>query len=90
MWIILMDLINGPLEQSEMGTSDVPISEQISEYPSMMPIPFRLLDGDDNVYFMGIISKDDDPFDPLDLLGRAYGCTSIETYDHGTEEWIPT
>jgi hypothetical protein len=43
---------------------------------------FRLLDGDDEVYFVGRLAcqegYEESGFEPLNDLGPDYGCTSIE------------
>ena len=52
---------------------------------SMRTIPnweekhFRLLD-DDEVMFLGV-ADEADTFEPLDVVGAAHGCTSIEWWD---------
>ena len=44
--------------------------------------PFRLLDGDDEVYFLGemysIDPGSETDFAPLDDFGAGFGCTSIQ------------
>lgn len=47
--------------------------------------PFRLLDGDDILYFLGVSTVEDD-FIPLDLYGINYGCVSIQ-YKNSNNEW---
>lgn len=47
--------------------------------------PFRLLDGDDIVYFVGLSAVEDD-FSPLDRYGEDYGCVWIQ-YKNANDEW---
>lgn len=47
--------------------------------------PFRLLDGDDIVYFVGLSAVEDD-FNPLDYYGIDYGCVWIQ-YKNANDEW---
>lgn len=44
---------------------------------------FRVCDDDDDVYFWGLSTTDDDEraFEPLDIVGVNYGCTYIEYKD---------
>ena len=51
--------------------------EQIKELEPKMVHRFKCLDDDDVAYFWGV-SSDDSSFAPLDLVGRAYGCTKIQ------------
>lgn len=50
-----------------------------------MPHKFRLKDDDGEVYFHGI-SNDSSSFQPLDVHGASYGCTTIE-YQNAAGEW---
>ena len=50
-----------------------------------LPISFRLLDGDNNVYFAGYTNKEN--FLPLDAYGSLYGCTAMQTYNMKTNKW---
>lgn len=43
---------------------------------------FRLLDGDRNIYFEGLATRNDS-FEPLDFLGSEYGCTDIQYLENG-------
>ena len=43
--------------------------------------PFRLLDGDDIVYFIGLSAIEDD-FNPIDYYGIDYGCVWIQYKDN--------
>lgn len=45
---------------------------------------FRMYDDDGEHYFSGYLLGDDaDGFEPLDLLGRSYGCTDIRYKSDG-------
>ena len=46
---------------------------------------FRLLDDDEEVYFIGL-SSDSSSFDPIDEFGIAFGCTDIQYYENGKWE----
>lgn len=48
---------------------------------------FRLLDGDDQVYFEGL-SGNSSSFEPLDHFGVAFGCTDIQYFENGKWEWL--
>ncbi len=43
---------------------------------------FRVLDDDDEVYFVGL-SSSNSSFAPLDDIGGAYGCTAIQYLENG-------
>jgi len=43
---------------------------------------FRLLDGDRNIYFEGLASRNDS-FVPLDFFGSEYGCTNLQFFENG-------
>lgn len=55
---------------------------EIAVYSKGLPTAFQLVDDDDEVYFEGLCEDlsqfaADRAFDPLDSLGRAYGCTTL-------------
>jgi hypothetical protein len=80
MFLITKDLINtDPFEPTCIGVTS---SDYILD--TDLPYQFRILDGDKEVYFYGL-SDDNSSFDPLDNLGTAFGCTSIEYLENG--EW---
>ncbi len=60
------------------------------EMANLYPHPFRLLDGDGQVYFYGRSQScdDDAAFAPLDWAKGDSGCTSVEYLDPWGE-WIP-
>ena len=62
------------------------VKSQIQKEKSCHKWPFRLLDGDGNVYLWGL-SANKDSFGPLDELGAPLGCTDIQYYDHKKKEW---
>lgn len=51
-------------------------------------VKFRLLDDDDNVYFIGYMRPTNSEvlFYPLDTVGAVYGCTKIQILDQVT--WV--
>lgn len=51
--------------------------EQLEELLPKMVHHFRVLDDDNTTYFWGV-SSDDESFEPLDMIGVAYGCTQIQ------------
>uniref|UniRef100_UPI004048A401 hypothetical protein n=1 Tax=Roseivirga sp. TaxID=1964215 RepID=UPI004048A401 len=53
------------------------IKNQKEELSSKFKFKFRLLDGDRNIYFKGLATRNDS-FDPLDLLGAEFGCTDLQ------------
>lgn len=60
--------------------------ELLDQYPH----PFRLLDGDGNVYYYGRSQTSDDEaaFAPLDWAKGDSGCTTVEYLD-GYGDWTP-
>lgn len=103
-WIITKDLINAAdMGKSsltapglgEVGRYDLLSSaktvQQFNAYANELPLEFRLLDADDEVYFEGRCSAMDlsaDPFAPLDSVGEAYGCVTLEYRQLGASEWV--
>lgn len=71
LWTITKDKINDvPLEVGTGNCKD----------KSGLDFTFRLLDGDNEIYFYG---KSNDrtsqsAFNPLDTIGAGYGCTTIQ------------
>ncbi len=53
-------------------------------------LKFRLLDDDNEVYFIGFIkpTMTETLFYPLDSIGASYGCTSIEIFENGKWEVV--
>jgi len=53
-------------------------------------LPFRLLDDDGVVYFLGYMkpTQSEALFHPLDVVGESYGCTSIEIRENGKWEVV--
>ncbi len=58
------------------------ILNQEKEITNKFKYKFRLLDGDGNVYFEGLATKNDS-FDPLDFLGNEFGCTDLQYFENG-------
>ncbi|MAN59567.1 MAG: hypothetical protein CMC08_07000 [Flavobacteriaceae bacterium] len=58
------------------------IISQMKEISVKFKFKFRLLDGDRNIYFEGIASRNDS-FEPLDLLGSEFGCTDLQYFENG-------
>lgn len=53
------------------------ILRQKSGITSKFKYTFRLLDGDKNIYFEGVATRNDS-FDPLDFFGNEFGCTDLQ------------
>lgn len=54
----------------------------VATYAEGMPTAFQLLDDDGEVYFEGLCEDlgqfdGDQAFEPLDVVGEAYGCTTM-------------
>lgn len=58
------------------------IENQKAEITPKFNFKFRLLDGDRNIYFEGLATRNDS-FDPLDFLGREHGCIDIQYFENG-------
>jgi hypothetical protein len=58
------------------------ILKQNNEISNKFKYKFRLLDGDRNVYFEGLASKNDS-FEPLDFLGSEFACTDLQYFENG-------
>jgi len=94
-WIIDRDLIDGGRMKGAcwQNSSDSALPAQLKSTPSVGK-KFRLLDGDDIVYFEGrFLSGDAGPggmgeeyFAPLDWAEGSYGCTSIQ-YLNDRGQW---
>jgi len=61
--------------------------DKIEIAKSKLTLKFRLLDGDNEVYYDGMMDPDGDEFEPLDYLGKSMGCTGIEVFENG--KWCP-
>jgi hypothetical protein len=89
-WVITRDYINKGERDNEIGTGDYHGEEP--KIP-MNAVHFRLLDGDGNLYFGGMICHTwltgtaDVAFSPLDCLKADYGLTTMEYYDPTTNQW---
>lgn len=86
-WIITIDHIGGQtVNISKQGKLAL---EQAATYAEPLTTKFRLLDDDGEIYFEGLcgdLNTDaDNAFDPLDSLGEAYGCTTLQYLENG--EW---
>lgn len=57
------------------------ISNQKKEKSEKLKFKFRLLDGDKNVYFEGLASRNDS-FKPLDFFGNEFGCTELQYFEN--------
>ncbi len=78
MWVITNNL----LEQNFVHICSKDYKEN---FKFKLTKKFRLLDGDDNIYFEGL--SDNINFDPLDDWGMPfYGCTTIEYYED--DKWV--
>lgn len=58
------------------------ILNQKKEISDKFKYKFRLLDGDRNIYFEGISTKNDS-FEPLDCLGNEFGCVDLQFLENG-------
>lgn len=58
------------------------ILNQKKEISNKFKFKFRLLDGDRNIYFEGLSTKNDS-FEPLDCLGSEFGCTDLQFFEKG-------
>jgi len=58
------------------------ILSQKKEISNEYKFKFRLLDGDSNIYFEGLASRNDS-FEPLDSLGIEFGCTDLQFFEDG-------
>jgi hypothetical protein len=58
------------------------ILNQKSVISNKLKFKFRLLDGDRNIYFEGLATKNDS-FEPLDFLGSEFGCTDLQFFENG-------
>jgi hypothetical protein len=58
------------------------ILNQEKEISNKFKFKFRLLDGDRNIYFEGLATKNDS-FEPLDFLGSEFGCTDLQYFENG-------
>lgn len=82
-WKITQDLIeNGRADETVSADYDDELQKvrEPSAGPELgQPRPFRMLDGDGNIYYYGFTFGDDDGFGPLDDFGQPNaGCTSIQ------------
>lgn len=57
------------------------ILNQKKEISNKFKFKFRLLDGDRNIYFEGLATRNDF-FEPLDFLGSEFGCTDLQYFEH--------
>lgn len=85
MWIITQDLISDPYERSMVGVA-YPSLDTVLVSRKAMPVKFRILDGDGEVNFTGFMDAEEDPFAPLDAIGRGCGCTAIQLFENG--KWV--
>lgn len=82
-WIITDNIIDQKCDDP------VVLFHSIDYNPTDPPLfdVFRMLDDDDEVYFIGVGDcLANDEFEPLDSLGLSYGCTAIEYKIDG--KWV--
>lgn len=60
-----------PLLGNDFSTDFIP--NKNVEISKRFKFKFRLLDGDRNIYFEGLATRNDS-FDPLDFFGAEFGC----------------
>lgn len=58
------------------------ILNQKKEVSNKFKYKFRLLDGDRNIYFEGLSTRNDS-FEPLDFFGSEFGCTDLQYFENG-------
>lgn len=58
------------------------ILNQKRKVSNKLKYKFRLFDGDRNIYFEGIVAKNDS-FEPLDFFGCEFGCTDLQYFENG-------
>lgn len=84
MWVITKDIIS--------DGDDVGVSSKDYNKATPLPYEFRMLDGDDEIYYYGLSNDNDseEAFSPLDDFGLGNaGCTEIQYYNEKTKEWEP-
>lgn len=90
MWRITNNIIDQGEKRCPLFTSR---NFNEADFASEPKIKFRLLDDDREVYFEGEISAvqlldggEDSAFEPLDTVGRSYGCTELQYREKG--RWV--
>lgn len=58
------------------------ILNQKKEVSKKFKYKFRLLDGDRNIFFEGLSTRNDS-FEPLDFFGSEFGCTDLQYFENG-------
>ena len=80
-WIVTEDIIDDGDSIGASGFDGNPIAHGDEL------IDFRLLDGDDIVYFIGQADREvygtEEGFEPLDNFGSGWGCTEIQYLESG-------
>lgn len=66
--------------------------DQLKKLANSLPMHFRLLDDDGEVYFYGRCQDlgqfcADEAFSPLDMIGAGYGCTEMQYRKIGETKW---
>ena len=94
MWIFTSNIVDSvfPNHPAKLFRSAKFNKEDFALLPT---IKFRLLDGDGEVYFEGLMDKiqynEEDgingPFEPLDMFLYSYGCTEIQFFNTETNKW---
>jgi len=91
-WIITNDIIdngksNGVILNDDLKYAYIYAERKLGRGEKRrMKHRFRMLDGDGEVYFEGLID-DDSSFVPLDDWGINFGCTSMQFWNYETQEW---
>lgn len=98
-WTITKDLIDGgttiyigrhPKALKNLDNTNI---QRFEEWIKALPYEFRLLDGDEEVYFIGrcedLAEADaDHAFAPLDWAQGNYGCVEMQYRKVGEKEWV--
>lgn len=102
-WIITEDRVNdgAPITHTSTNTlvvgrvgqgPTIKTQHQMQEYCKGMEHEFRLLDDDNEIYFLGMCqglddADGDEAFEPLDAIGKPYGCTMLQYRKLGEIKW---
>jgi len=81
-------LRNGQFTVTQAPIEPELLADMDGGVPSKHTLKFRLLDDDNEIYFVGFMkpTKSKVLFYPLDTLGASYGCTTIQILELGS--WV--
>lgn len=97
-WIITEDRIHASKVANLLGRTAARnlgaagIAPYLAEHAAILVDNFRLLDDDGEVYFIGRCEDlgqldGDTAFEPLDMIGHVYGCTTMQYRRHASAKW---